>query len=211
MFTIFFLCSFSLFFFLHLPSHSLLPSPQKPKTVIDHQPLSLGLKVKALIETKFGWCNLPTAAIWWLKTWLLVIAVLFTSILFTVKINWLSSTALYVVPTLPLPSNSVEALINISKLYTYASPPQNTKFPLFCTLRSSSLLRSCNTMSFSSICWAWAIEFGGGVAFEFVASNDIVVEVFKFWSRLLALVSKVVLFLLNRKSSLKDSSSTWIF
>ena len=46
MFTIFFLCSFSLFFFLHLPSHSLLPSPQKPKIVLPSSSKSISQNPK---------------------------------------------------------------------------------------------------------------------------------------------------------------------
>ena len=47
MFTIFFLRSFSLlFFFLHLPSHSLLPSPQKPKIVLPSSSKSISQNPK---------------------------------------------------------------------------------------------------------------------------------------------------------------------
>lgn len=60
-------------------------------------------------------------------------AVLLASSLFTVTISWLSSTALYVVPTVPLPSNSADALISCSIVYPSASPAQNTRFPLLGT------------------------------------------------------------------------------
>ena len=56
LFTIFFLRSFSIFFFffLHLPSHSLLPSPQKPKTVLPSLSKSISENPKPKITISIG-------------------------------------------------------------------------------------------------------------------------------------------------------------
>ncbi|KAL4583519.1 hypothetical protein LXL04_008093 [Taraxacum kok-saghyz] len=64
---------------------------------------------------------------------------------FTQTIRRLSSTALYVVATDPLPSNSADALISCSRLYSCVSPAQNTRFPLF-----PIAIPCCSFLTFSS-------------------------------------------------------------
>ena len=94
-----------------------------------------------------GWRSLPTASMWRSNTIPSLPPLFPPSNLFTVTINRESSTALYVVPTLPLPSNSAEARISISSVYCCTSPQQNTSFPLLC---ASSILLTFTSLSSTS-------------------------------------------------------------